>query len=186
MRCIIMTRCFVVLIFIFGLSVNSFAELFMNFQPYESLSEIKAKYPNATFTKINPAWAKENDIMFSLTGEGLGGKIVLQLFDDREFFQELCEPPDVKQKDICVNRFNDPENMYILSMVRWIPFSKISIEKLTSKYGKPKFKTDEQFNNYAFWQNKKIFALLNDTKTIVSHIDYYFTDEEIEKSLELK
>ena len=172
------------MVLVLGLSGNCLAELYMEFVPYESINDIKARYPNATFTKISPAWAKESDAMYSMEGAGIPGKIVFRLFYDVRFFQEFCatRENEIKSK-FCESKLSNPENMMLLEMVRFIPDKKISTKSIISKYGKPKYSTDENFNVFAEWDKRKISALLSEDKKFVNHIDYSFTEAEINRAV---
>lgn len=182
-----MKFCLIVVLTVFGLTSSCFSEIYKDFMPYDTLKEIKARYPNATFTQISPAWAKEKDVMYALEGTGMPGKVVLMLIDDHEFFQELCSTRDSGEKNaFCESKLSDPEHMIWLNSTRWIPRDKIPLKKLIEKYGKPTFKTDEDFNSYAEWKKRNIGALLTDDKKFAKHINFDFTTDEFKKALKDK
>lgn len=175
---------FLAIFIVFGLSTNCFSEIYKDLVPYKTLKELREAYPTATFTEIVPAWAKEDDIMYSLEGIGIPGKLVLMLIDDHKFFQNFCITRNTDEiNTLCDSKLSDPENMIWLNWTRWIPAVKIPLKKLTEKYGKATFTTDDYFHDYAEWNKRKISALLTNDKIFVEHVNFHFTDDEYEEAL---
>ena len=51
--------------------------------------DLKGKFPKASFKRLNPGWAKETDVMYQITGEGMSGTIVVRLYDERPQYKEF-------------------------------------------------------------------------------------------------
>src|SRR3989337_1644867 len=62
------------------------AEIYQGILPKDTLGDVKARFPHAQFTKITPAWAQPKDFLYSITGEGLSGTIIVKFDDGRPFW----------------------------------------------------------------------------------------------------
>ena len=98
----ILNRClfcpFLSLIF---LSIPLYAEIYQNIGPSDNLSDIKNKFPSAVFERLYPAWAHEKDVMYSITGEGIAGRIIVIFEDSRPICKKILKegPVDKELKD---------------------------------------------------------------------------------------
>lgn len=63
----------------------AYAEIYQDIRPFDTLGDLKAKFPHAEFEKKYPAWAKDTDAMYSITGAGLSGTITVKFDDIRPF-----------------------------------------------------------------------------------------------------
>ena len=165
---------------------ESSAEIYLGITPFKTLGDVQNMFPGAEFTKLNPAWAKEDDAMYSVTGEGIEGKIIIMFHDTRplnrdymkqatdntmkRFFKEYSERPD--------------EDSLLVSWVRWVPDVAFPVERLITKYGKPE-KSDistVNFKPYKLWMSKGIYAHLSDDGGKVVMITYNPTKKELKKA----
>lgn len=56
---------------------SSFAELYLGIGPFDNLSMLKTKFPNAIFTREKPAWAQDHEVIYTISGAGISGTIVI-------------------------------------------------------------------------------------------------------------
>jgi hypothetical protein len=162
----------------------------MGIGPLDTLADLQAKFPNATFEQLHPAWAGESDVMYSITGSGLSGKIIVKFNDMRPFYKKMAEEADEKKEDgqnppvFWREMAGQADNTVMVSWVRWIPVLPIPIERLITKYGKPDrsdFSTDD-FEPYKEWTSRGIAAALSDNGKMVVRIEYSFTEKERERA----
>ena len=86
----------------------SIAEIYRDFTPYLSLSEIKKRYPNATFDVVKAGWVQENQTFLKLHGTGLPGVTYLAFSYDEswltnrrlEIDKEIAAAPDADHAEI--------------------------------------------------------------------------------------
>lgn len=74
-----------------------------------------------------------------------------------------------------------------VNWVRWVPDTRIPLQRLVSKYGKPDKSgfSDEDYKPYRSW-NRGIEAYLTDDEKYVDRIDFNFTKEEYRKAYKEK
>lgn len=170
----------IILLFLFIVS-NSNAETYRGIGPLDTLSDLKAKFPSATFTKQNPAWAQEYDVMYEITGVGMSGTIVVVFFDNRPYFRKLmAEEQDETKKQNWKQLADAPDDEITVSWVRWVPDLPFPVTRLVTKYGKPD-KSDfaeEDYQPYKSWLIKGLDAYLSDDGKNVTRIDFHFTNKE--------
>jgi hypothetical protein len=80
------------------------AEIYKGIGPFDTMGDLKAKFPNAKFERTNPAWATESDAMYQVSGEGLSGTIIVKFDDSRPFWRDTLNYVIVEKK-----RREDPE-----------------------------------------------------------------------------
>ena len=142
-------------------------------------------FPNAEFKKINPAWAKEEDQLYEISGTGLSGIIIIKLTDrSAEYKKYIRENPNEK-KVLGMDIIYEPRDEIIeVNWVRWIPSEKIPLQRLISKYGAPDDSgfDENDFKPYKSWSPRGIDAYLSDDGVYVLGIDYSFTIEDFCKA----
>lgn len=160
---------------------RSSAEVYMGIGPLSTLRNVKKIFPRATYKLENPARAKKEDVMYSLTGPGISGQIIIMFKDKRPHSEMLIE----KAKDNVFKDFfkrqaeiSDEEALYVMN-VRWIPDTPFPLERLIKKYGNPD-RSDfrpEDYQPYKYWERGVQAFLSEDGKNVVM-IEYSFTEKE--------
>lgn len=159
----------------------SAAELYMGIGPLDELADLKRKFPAATYNREHPAWAQEHDVMYTITGEGISGTIIINFFDTRPMWRKrLEEEQDEKRKKFLRGLVEKADDSISVSWVRWIPDVPFPVTRLVTKYGKPEI-TDfskEDYQPYKEWKKRGIQAYLTDDGKKVLRIDFAFTKKE--------
>lgn len=159
------------------------AEVYKDFEPYLSLKEIKERYPNAEFSDLKPAWAKQNEVFLDMHGTGISGNIYLKL-STIEYEKKLdleTDPETISFYQRMINKTQDER--LTLDWLRWIPINTIPFERLTTRYGKAE-KCDyleENFIPYCSWESKGVLASLSNDNKNVHYIEYSFTVKDLNK-----
>jgi hypothetical protein len=165
------------------------AEIYKDIRPLDTLADIKAKLPGATYERLHPAWAQEWDTLYSVSGQGLSGTIVVKFHDDRPSFRKkLQEGIDAEHKDVVEKLANaSDEDALSVDWVRWIPVAPIPLPRFVSKYGKPDTSafSDEDLQPYRVWK-KGVTAFLADDEKSVVRVDYFFTRDELRQEYKSK
>lgn len=179
------------------------AETYLDIMPSDNLGIIKAKFPNAKFEKLNPAWAKENEALYQFQGSGLSGTIILKLNSDKSLYlsearvmdsiliADSLDQPDtslwsdlMKRKRSLVysnsmsfwNSYNNyTDDSMIVDWVRWVPTNDIPVERFIMKYGKPDTTnfTEDDLTPYKYWK-RGIRAFYDENKVVI-RVDFAFT-----------
>lgn len=179
---------FIVCLLVCFIAAESSAEIYQGILPLSKLGDVKEMFPGATFKKLFPAWAKEDDVMYSVTGRGITGEIIIKFKDTRVAFKEIMRnATDNTDKEFfrSMAERTEDSSLYV-SWVRWIPSVPFPLERMIKKYGKPN-KSDfysDTFQPYREWTLKGIQAHLTDDEKKVQMIDFFFTTADFEKKAE--
>src|SRR6185312_12360749 len=165
------------------------AEVYQKIGPLDTLADIKLRFPSADYKQLKPAWAQEWDVMYSVSGEGLSGQIIVKFNDGRPSYKKMLQDdPESKNKEM-LEKLATETNEEALSVewVRWVPSSPIPLQRFISKYGKPTNSgfSDEDLQPYRNW-SKGLTAYLSDDEKAVLHVDFTFTREERRKAFQEK
>jgi hypothetical protein len=158
------------------------AEIYQGIGPLDTMADLKAKYPHATFEQLHPAWAQEQDVMYKITGQGLSGLIIIKFVDHRPDYRHRSlvtqDEPTIKFLTYLMN-MSDDESLDV-EWVRWIPEAPVPLQRLVAKYGPPQEKgfRQEDLQPYRRWAKKGLAAFLSDDEKAVLRIDYEFTPDE--------
>ena len=167
-------------------SSTSYSEIYQGIGPIDTLGEVKSKFPNAVFTKINPAWAQETDALYQISGTGMSGTIVINFFDARPLWDTSLRnsnnSDDLNGLKELANGSDD--TTLTVGWVRWVPDRYISLTRFISKYGNPEKQgfTDDALQPYRTWEAKGLTAYLTDDEKNVIRVDYDFTKDEMKKA----
>ncbi|HCI12598.1 MAG TPA: hypothetical protein DFK12_01180 [Gallionellaceae bacterium] len=165
-----------------GFVTCGYAETYKDIGPLDTLGDLKARFPKATFIKQNPAWAQKTDVMYQISGEGMSGKIIVKLYDGRPLYQEMLEKnPEIDNSEFYRKLVNETDDEAIsVEWVRWIPDYIIPASRFISKYGKPDKSgfADEDLQPYRLWEKKGLTAYLTDDEKNVVRVDFQFTRNE--------
>lgn len=102
-------------LFIFSILIIptlAYAEIYLNIRPFDSLGDVRNKFPGGVFEKIVPAWAKERDVLFKITGEGLSGSIIIKFYDwrplSRKYLQYYIDEQNLRKGEVVNNQESIP------------------------------------------------------------------------------
>jgi len=169
------------LVVVLVLGVSATAEIYQNIGPFDTLGDVQKKFPNATFEKQSPAWAKDSDALYWIQGNGLSGTIVVKFNDRRiRWKARLATTSDETLKNWISEQINKPDDEALaVEWVRWVPSSPIPLSRFLAKYGStPKRKfADSDLQPYREWPNG-VSAFLSDDEKSVVRVDYEFTDAD--------
>jgi hypothetical protein len=180
-------------------------ELLHEVQPFDSLGDIKKKYPNAYFSRVKAAWVNENQDFFSMGGQGFPGTLYLAFTDRRPYwraeikksenvdaeqhsalFGSILAAQEKRNKEIAEKLATESDDdALLISWVRWVPREAIPMQRFKSKYGEPN-KCDfssTDMTPYCIWKNRNLIVNLSDDQKMVLTVESQFTKEEINKRL---
>lgn len=174
-----MRSVFLVICFLLGFGTYVSAEIYHGIGPLDLLGDLKTKFPNAKFMKLNPAWAQQTDVMYQIDGAGLSGKIIVKLYDGRPQYREQLKGQE--HLELYEKLANEPDDKAIsVEWVRWVPDAPIPLARFISKYGKS-YKSgfdDDDLQPYRVWEEKGLIVYLSDDEKNVVRVDYQFTRAE--------
>lgn len=164
------------------------AEILHGIYPLDDLAAVKKKFPNARFTKLAPAWLKEDQAMLKMVGDGFPGELILVFADDRPMFKQWVsancnDPVQQSAESTCTSRkrlaLQSDDDALTISWVRWVPVQPIPFERYRSKYGEPsKMDFDNDMVPTAEWESVALSAQLSDDKKFVQFVTTAFTRSE--------
>lgn len=157
-------------------------EIYNGIGPLFKLADLRNKFPAANFKEEKPAWAQEEDVMYSITGQGMTGVIVVKLTNTKIWWKKLIDAETDNTKKQKYERFAERASDDLeVSWVRWIPEDPFPVKRLITKYGKPEISDFDQVSYEPFkeWESKGIQAFLSDDGKNVTRIDFNFTEKEI-------
>jgi hypothetical protein len=171
------------------------AEILHGVVPYDSLGEIKKKFPNGKFVRVPAAWVAEGQDFWSMTGSGFSGILYFAFTDyrplNRKAARDQCNPVQMQlAENVCqmIQKIagQSDEDGLIVSWVRWVPPSPLPMDRYRLKYGEPtKFGLDENtMEPNATWEKAALTAQISDDKKSVFFVTTSFTKQEL--SVEMK
>jgi hypothetical protein len=176
-------KCIYILVIALLISASlSSGEIYNGIGPLFKLADLKKHFPAAYFKEEKPAWAQEEDVMYSITGQGITGVIVVKLTNTKIWWKKLIEVETDDTKKQRYERFAERASDDLeVSWVRWIPVNPIPVKRLITKYGKPEISDFDKVSYEPFkeWKSKGIQAFLSDDGKNVTRIDFNFTEKEI-------
>jgi hypothetical protein len=181
----------IIIIFVISIMFPFIAhsEIYKNIESLDSLGDLKTKFPKANFKLLNPAWAKDSDVMYQITGEGMSGTIIVKLHDPRPYWKDyIAKTPDENLETFKSLADQTDDEAITVEWVRWIPFSPIPLARFISKYGKPEKSgfADEDLQPFRHWENRGLIAYLTDDEKNVYRVDFEFTLDEMRKAYKSK
>lgn len=176
-------KCIYILAIAFVLSA-SFAsgEIYNGIGPLFKLADLKNQFPAANFKEEKPAWAQEEDVMYSITGQGITGVIVVKLTNTKIWWKKLIDAETDDTKKQRYEKFAESASDDLeVSWVRWIPENPFPVKRLITKYAKPEISDFDKVSYEPFkeWKSKGIQAFLSNDGKNVTRIDFNFTEKEI-------
>jgi len=141
-----------------------------------------AIFPGATFEKLDVAWTQENQVLYSVTGSGIEGTIIIMFDDFRpELLQWSKEVEDLELAAAYVD-LADVEDKHALQTmwVRWVVNRPIGVQRLVKMFGDKFTKgyTTTDYRPYRYWEKRGVTAYLTDDEKSALLIEYEYTPEE--------
>ena len=162
-------------------------EVYMGINYSDSLGQVRKLFPTAKITNAKPAWAKPEDALYSISGEGIAGTIVVKFNDTRPLFKMLADTsvPGTNREKYEKLASQSDDDALTVQWVRWAPDTAIPLKRLVEKYG-PWDKKEIHIQSYQSqrtWTKRKISAHIADDDKSVQMIDFDFTPDEKIKGL---
>ena len=166
---------------VFVIPSVTIAEIYLGIGPRDNLATLRKKFPNANFNKEKPAWGEDIDELYSITGQGISGNIVVLLNDYYELWKRQVEKePDTEKRKAMTEMPSPSADNEVIRWVRWIPDSPFPATRLIAKYGKPEISdfSSDDYRPYKEWKKRGVRAYLTDDSKKVLGIDFTFTAKE--------
>ena len=156
------------------------AETYKDIGPLDSLAELKAKFPGASFIDQKPAWAQQNQKLYAIKGDGMAGSIVV-LFSDNNDVVENAQRRYAESQGVAPEPFKRSEESLVVEWVRWVPSEAIPLARVIAKYGQPEKSgfSDEDLQPYKSWIKRGLVVYLSDDSKYATRFDYSFTEKEL-------
>jgi hypothetical protein len=159
------------------------AENLMGIRYMDTLAQVKARYPNANFTALKPAWLQPTAAFIEVSGMGMNGSLRIAFSDPRPLFRQMvadnaADPtfdPQGAYKRLMVQADDDA---LAVEWVRWVPSGPIPIERYTLRYGSPACKFDDTMQPVCEWPAVQIEAQMSDNHKLVYFVTSSFTKAE--------
>jgi hypothetical protein len=186
-----------------GLHLSALAETYLNFEAGETIRTAKTKYPNAHFSELKVGWTQHHEKFLEMSGQGIVGIVYLKFSNSDELYKTLrSQAADRLQSDPKVDieaeqrmiQFYDEqlarpdEDRMGLDWIRWVPDTRLPIERIEGKYGKPgrcDYESDS-FKPFCTWKDRGLTVSLSDDKRFVTMIDFMITDADWSKKFGIK
>jgi hypothetical protein len=167
------------------------AEELHGVQATDKLGEIRAKFPNAVFTRVKAAWVTSEEDFFSMTGKGFPGTLYLAFTDSRpKARKRLSEEPETAEDDKSKQTMRallqkwaneSDDDALMVKWIRWVPPEPIPMQRYKAKYGEP---TTCDFGisdmqPYCEWKSNALVASLSDDQKYVLRVESDFTKAEL-------
>lgn len=165
---------------------ESSAEIYRGIAPFKTLGEVRKMFPGAEFKKEYPAWAKADDAMYSVTGDGIEGKIIIMFNDTRPMNREYMKQATDDSVKLIFKEYSErpDDESLLVSWVRWVPDVPFAVDRMIMKYGDPERSdfSSVDFKPYKQWQSRGIHAHLSDDGKNVVMITFTPTKKEREEA----
>lgn len=167
------------------------AEILQGINYVASLGDVKAVYPNATFTIETPAWLQPSQAFYTISGSGLSGSIKVLFSDSRpDARQRLWDNktnPDFDKsgfwKGLAGEQDNDALNVL---WVRWVPLTPIPLDRYKQRYGNPTCSLNDVMQPICTWQSVALEASMTDDSKMVTFVTTVFTKAERQRGWLIK
>ncbi|MEI6757050.1 MAG: hypothetical protein WCK85_04280 [Chlorobium sp.] len=167
------------ILFVFN---SAYGESYRDIGALDNLGDIKNRFPNAKVEKLSPGWAQAKDALYKFTGEGMSGNLIIKFDDYRFEYKDAIEKDPTSQNAELLQNLSQQSDDAAMSVswVRWVPDTKIPLQRLIAKYGKPEKSgfSNEDYQPYRSWDKKGLEAYLSDDEKYVVRIDFFFTRQE--------
>ena len=188
------------------------AEIYAGIRPFLSYATVRGLFSGATIEELHPVWLGEREWLYSISGTGMSGTIVVKFsrFDAATYINGQIEryqgvvdslvALDLRTDDELVSDYKEVIEIFRkqyaieptiaqdsakVEWVRWVPSSPVPIRNLVNKYGASWVKgySDEDMEPYYEWKGRGVTAYLDDNTKEVSKVDFSFTVAEMMAAL---
>lgn len=168
-------------------SGQSLAATMFELAPFQTVTDIRAKWPGATLTRVELAWVKDGEVSMKMRGQGLPGELLVLFNDWRPTFTKMIAQNEADGVDpnltvitarAEVRKGND--DSLTLEWFRWIPPAPIPMDRVIRMYGKPSVckPSPADFSPICRWVAEGIsITQSNDEKSAVL-FDFQFSKSE--------
>lgn len=174
---------------------HAHAEVLFEIRYSATLGMVKEVYPNATYSKLKPAWLGQDEAFIRVSGSGMNGALMVAFFDERPLWASRTredvlallsaggrEPTEAAVEDYLADSKKiaargDDEALYV-KWVRWVPVTPINLVKLESRYGKAACSMNEAFDTVCSWPKRALQATMTEDGKAARLIDTQFTEAE--------
>jgi hypothetical protein len=166
---------------LWGFVASVHAEILHGIDWEMPLKSVKAKYPGADFKKTQPAWLKSDEAVFTITGQGMPGRLFVVFSDNRPLFRSFIKqdlPESTKNAYLAETNKIDDDALTVL-WIRWIPESPIPLARARLLYGVPTCRpSPSDLTPVCIWENRALLASMSDDEKMVIYFETDFTKEE--------
>lgn len=171
------------------------SEVLFGVQHYATLGMVKKVYPNATYSKLKPAWLGPDEAFIRVSGSGMSGALMIAFIDNRPLWANRTREDALaflsavgrEATEAAIDKYitdsrvsaakGDDEALYV-NWVRWVPEGAIPLVKLESRYGKAACSMNEAFDTVCNWPKRALQATMTEDGKAAKMIDTVFTEEE--------
>lgn len=166
-----------------ALATAANAEIFQGILWFDSLDDVKAKFPNASFVSEKVAWLQPNEAFYRISGPGMVGTLRILFDDSRPVFKDLLQEnkgdPEYDKTGSFKRLANQPEGQALtVGWVRWIPERPIPLDRYKQRYGTPTCEFDEQMSPICKWPSHELTASMTEDQKNVNFVTSAFTKAE--------
>jgi hypothetical protein len=168
-----------ILLLLLLLPVICFADTYQGIGYRATLGEVKALFPKATLLRESSEGFEEWESLYSVTGNGVNGFIMIKFIDSRWLNKRvLAKNPDDKIAQ-SLAAVTEGDALHTMG-VTWTPPSPIPVSRFIAKYGEPsKDKIiDKDMMPVLSWQSKGMFAKLTNDEKYVSIVQFNFGKDD--------
>lgn len=180
-RCKNLRRYFIsCVLIIFTTYSGACAEEFMGIKFSWGMKELKGEFPGAKFVDLKPAWAKKDQRLIEMQGNGFEGSIII-LFEHYTF--QKCKSLQNKLfgetdgeiiESACAHlKKSTFERDAMIGWVRWIPSRGLPLQSFFEKYGEADTTefTQDMEKTY-IWKHRGVTAFVDGESDAVSRLEY--------------
>lgn len=171
------------------------AEVLFGVHYSATLGMVKEVYPNATYTKLKPAWLGSDEAFIRVSGYGMSGTLFVAFNDFRAFWasrtkesataflkqagrQATDEEVETYLARANANAAEADEDALNVKWVRWAPEKPIPLGKLEGRYGKAVCSVDASFDTVCEWPKRSLSATMTEDGKSAMLLDTGFTESE--------
>ena len=171
-----------------GASSAAHAEILQNVYPYNTLGDIRARYPQAEFKRVAAAWVTEDQAFYSMQGAGFVGTLYLAFSDQRPQWKRRATATvgvdfnalSLEDQVARNNAWKPDDEALVIAWVRWIPPKPIPLSRLKARYGNPS-KCDfdnSDFTPLCHWPARALVVQTTDDHQMATLLETGFTEDE--------
>ena len=176
-----------------AISTHAWPEQYLQFEPLDTLGDLKRKLSGATFVRLTVAWTANYEALYKISGSGLSGLIYAKFDDSRALYRIMATPlfeasPEDRLRYAAKVRDLDDDAALTLAWLRWNPEAPIPLERVFQRFGPfdERGVAEDDFKPYRGWRKRGVRATLSDDEKSVIFIEYRFIPAEMAAALRRK